>query len=225
MTFNIHRKMSDDDATLAAVGAEDADVVCLQEVTAAWVARLRARYAKQYPTMLFVPKENAGGLAILSHFPVEDHGIVPIPGGWHPGWIVHVLTPGGRVQVVMVHLRSLFNGDGDWISNYFATDSDHLWEMRAFMRRTTPDIPTIVAGDFNESPRGPAVQLLERHGFTNALPTFAPRQFTWYSRTMGLDMTIDHIMIGSRLAALDARAERRGRSDHLPVLAQVEMRN
>lgn len=223
MTFNVKNSRSSDASTVEAVGADDADVVCLQEVTAAWASVLRARYAKQYPTMLFAPKENAGGLAILSHFPVEDRGVIPVRGDWHPGWVVDVGTPGGHVQVVVVHLRSLFNGDRDWISNYLATGEDHLYEMRLFMGHAAPSVPTIVAGDFNESTGGAAVRLLEERGFTNVLPRFKPRQFTWYSRATGFDMTIDHIMVGDRLTALDGWAERRGRSDHLPVVARVEM--
>jgi endonuclease/exonuclease/phosphatase family metal-dependent hydrolase len=141
----------------------------------------------------------------------------------HPGWIVHVETPGGRVQVVHVHLRSLFNGTRDWISNYFATGGDHVWETRMFLERALPEMPTIVAGDFNESPKGDAVKLLEGRGFENVLPMFRPGQSTWSARSVGYEMTIDHVMVDRSFDPLNAWVERRGGSDHLPVIAHVAL--
>jgi endonuclease/exonuclease/phosphatase family metal-dependent hydrolase len=225
MTYNIHRDKSGDTRTVEAIGASDADVVCLQEVTAAWAETLRRRYAQQYPHMLMAPKENAGGLAVLSRHPLEDHGVVPLPGDLHPGWVVHVTLPDVRVQLIHVHLRSLFNGTRDWVSNYFATGSDHVSATRLFLERASPDLPTIVAGDFNESPDGDAVRLLEDRGFSNVLPMFKPGQFTWYGKSIGLDMTIDHVMIDRSFVPLDGWVERRGSSDHLPVVAHIELRN
>lgn len=224
MTYNIHRDRVDDASTVDAVGASDVDVVCLQEVTSAWAAALEKRYAGQYAYRLYAPKENAGGLAVLSHFPLEDQGVIPVPGDLHPGWVVGVDTPGGKVQLVAVHLRSLFNGTRDWVSNYFATGKDHVFEARLFMDRALPSIPTIVAGDFNESPEGDAVRLLEGRGFANVLPLFRPGQFTWQGKSIGLDMTIDHVMVDRSFDALNGWVERRGRSDHLPVIAHVELR-
>lgn len=225
MTYNVHRDRSNDASTVDAVGASNVDIVLLQEVTSAWEAAVRARWSEQYPHMLFAPKENAGGLAVLSHFPLEDLGVVPVPGDLHPGWVVHAVTPGGRVQVVHVHLRSLFNGTRDWVSNYFATGADHVYETRLFMDRAMPEMPTIVAGDFNEDPEGDAVRMLEGRGFTNVLPMFKPGQFTWYGRSIGLDMTIDHVMLDGSFEPLNAWVERRGESDHLPVIAHVELVN
>jgi vancomycin resistance protein VanJ len=231
MTYNIHRDRSNDPSTVAAVGAPDADVVCLQEVTRAWESALRGAYATKYPHMLFAPKENAGGLAVLSRFPLEDRGVVPVPGDLHPGWIVVADAPGGRVQLVHVHLRSMFNGTSDWVSNYFATEKDHLAELALFMDgaegakpAAEEKLPTVVLGDFNESPSGDTVKHLEGLGFRNALPLFRPGQYTWHSPSVGgmLDMTIDHVMFDDAFEPLSAWVDRRGRSDHLPVIARLE---
>jgi endonuclease/exonuclease/phosphatase (EEP) superfamily protein YafD len=225
MTYNVHRDRSDDASTLETVGAIGADIVCLQEITGAWVSALAARYADAYPYMLFAPKENAGGLAILSRFPVEDRGVLPVPGDWHPGWNVVVDTPAGRVQLLHVHLRSMFNGNSDWVSNYLNTHQDHIYEMELFWKTIVPELPTLVVGDFNESPRGEAVRWLEQRGFRNALPLFRPGQFTWRGRSVasGFDMTIDHIMFDDTFEPLRAWVEIRGRSDHYPVIAHLEV--
>jgi endonuclease/exonuclease/phosphatase family metal-dependent hydrolase len=226
MTYNVHRERSGDAPTVAAVGDVDADIACLQEVTAAWEQSLRARYAQKYPYMLFHPKENAGGVAMLSRYPLEDHGIMPFHGDWHPGWLVEVDTPGGHIQVLNVHLRSLFNGDRDWVSNYLSTSNDHLLELDSFMSKRATSLPTVVVGDFNESPDGDAVHTLEADGFRNALPLFHPGQYTWQGASVAkaLEMTIDHVLFDRSFEPLNARVYRWGNSDHLPVVADLEMR-
>jgi endonuclease/exonuclease/phosphatase family metal-dependent hydrolase len=222
MSFNVHKDRSNDATTISAIGGANADIVCLQEVTSAWESVIRARYESVYPHMLFAPKENAGGLAVLSKFPLIDRGVVPVPGNLHPGWVLETAPFGTRVQLLVVHLRSLFNGTSDWVSNYFNTDRDHVREMNLFLARVRDDIPTIVAGDFNESPKGDAVRILEDRGFLNALRAFHPEQYTWRGTVLNHKMTIDHIMVGQRFDVLDSWVGEKGRSDHLPVLVHLE---
>lgn len=224
-TYNIHRYKSADPSTQAAIGAANADIVCLQEVTNAWATVIRARYASQYPYMLFAPKENAGGLAVLSHFPLTDRGVMPVPGDLHPGWLLDVDAPGGRVQVLHVHLRSMFEGWKDPVRNYFNRGDDHVVEMNMFMGKAVEDVPLLVVGDFNEGVKGKTVRKLESEGYRNALPLYRPGQFTWHAPSVGnaLDMTIDHILFDDHFEPLSAWVENRGGSDHLPVIAHLEV--
>jgi endonuclease/exonuclease/phosphatase family metal-dependent hydrolase len=225
MTFNVHRGRANDESTIAAVGAADADIVCLQETTAEWERVIKERYKDQYAYMLFAPKENAGGLAVLSHFPIVDRGVMPVPGDWHPAWHVLVQTPGGPVQLLNVHLRSLFEGDGMFATNYVATGKDHVYEMSLFMEGVLADVPMLIAGDFNESPTGKAVEWLEARGFENALPVFKPDQSTWQGGSVAksLTMTIDHVMFDKAFQPLDAWVEPKSGSDHRPVVAWLEL--
>ena len=84
-------------------------------------------------------------------------------------------------------------------------------------------MPTIVAGDFNESPSGKAVRLLEDKGFTNVVPIYKPGEHTWHG-LLGHHMTIDHVMVDRSFGVLNGWVERRGSSDHSPVVAHVEVR-
>lgn len=224
-SYNVHRDRSNDRGTVDAVGGSDADVVCLQETTAAWVSALRERYAEAYPYMIFDPKENAGGLSVLSRFPLEDGELLEVPGDWHPAKVFVVKTPAGPVQVLHVHLRSLFNGNSNWVSNFVSAGRDHVWEMELFWPKLESDLPTLVVGDFNESPRGSAVRWLEARGFQNALPMFRPGQFTWRGPSVAstFDMTIDHVLFDESFVPLDAWVRRSGNSDHLPVVAHLEL--
>jgi endonuclease/exonuclease/phosphatase (EEP) superfamily protein YafD len=224
MTFNVHRDESGDRGTVEAVGAPNADIVCLQEPTAAWERVLRRRYATQYPYMVFKTDESAGGLAVLSRFPLQDRGVVTIS-DWHPALYVLVDTPAGRLQILNLHLRATFDGDHDVVSNFFDMDEDHMREVELFTQKLLPHVPAIVIGDFNEDPRGPALRWFEARGFRNALSELHPGQATWQGRSVlaSFRMSLDHVLYTEPLVLVDANVAPPGRSDHLPVLARFEV--
>lgn len=225
MTFNVHRDEAADAGTVSAIGEPDADIVCLQEITPAWERAVRARYATQYPYMVIAPQTDAGGLAVLSRFPLEDHGILRFQADWHPAMRVVAQTPAGRVQLVHVHLRSMFEGRSNPLASFVKRSGDHVSEIRTYMEKAEPGIPTVVAGDFNENHTGKAVRWLEARGFQNALRLYRPRQHTWRGRTITrpVKMTIDHVLFDESFEPLDAWVARRGASDHYPVLAHLEV--
>jgi endonuclease/exonuclease/phosphatase (EEP) superfamily protein YafD len=128
------------------------------------------------------------------------------------------------VQVLNVHLRSLFSAESGVLQSYLSTSADHVREIRDFTSRGNDDMSNIVLGDFNEDPDGDAIRYLEGLGFENALPAFHPGQPTWRFRSVGgqLEKTFDHILYDESLRPLNAWVEPLGRSDHLPVLAHFE---
>src|SRR5689334_8410614 len=105
-TYNLNNDEGGDVGTLAAIGMANADVICLQEVTATWQAVIEPRYDAAYPHHMF-KSENDGpaGLGILSRFPVRDGGWHAGPNGWHPAWHYLVDTPHGTFKILSVHLR------------------------------------------------------------------------------------------------------------------------
>ncbi|HEX2880589.1 MAG TPA: endonuclease/exonuclease/phosphatase family protein [Polyangiaceae bacterium] len=211
-------------SSLEAVGAADADLVCLQEVTPDWEVALRARYGAKYPYMLFHTDGGAAGLAALSRFPLTDLGLREGPGGWHPAWHFLAENPGDTLQVINVHLRSLLSGDGNPVQSYLSTGSDHLRQIESFTADSDAQLSTIVLGDFNEDPDGSAVRYLERLGFQNALPLYHPGQPTWRYGSVGdqLSKTFDHILFDQSLRSLNSWVVQQGASDHLPVVAHLE---
>jgi endonuclease/exonuclease/phosphatase family metal-dependent hydrolase len=228
MTYNVNLPHLAS-ATIDAIGAPNADVVCLQEVGADWRKIIEPRYASQYPNMMFATNETEGGLAMLSRYPIHDRGLIALPGNaaqWHPGSVVDVDTPGGTIEIVNVHLRAIFEGNSNPITNYFDRGSDHIQELSTFFGHTNASMPIVVAGDFNEGPTGDGVKSLESRGFLNVLPAFHPGQFTWRSNSVGAaaELTEDYLFFDGRFDPLDAWVARIGGSDHLPVLAHVQLR-
>lgn len=226
VSFNVDLKKYNDSETIEAVGKTEADVVVLQEVNDGWRAVLEERYAEDYPYRAYHGRAS-GGLAVLSRYPFEDRGVVAGVDGWHPAWHVLVDTAIGPVQFLVVHLKPPYS-KREGISGYFGADEAHLREVQSFSESCEEGYPTLVMGDFNESPGGAALSFLENRGFDNILPQFRPGQETWrYERSLynqAVD-TLDHILYQpSELDPLNAYVRYYGNSDHLPVVAIFEKR-
>jgi len=225
-TFNVLFEASGDAATLEAIAQADADVVCLQELNEPWVAALARRYARAYPYRWFHAAGGSRGLGVMSRFPLEQGALLPpAPRGFHRALIAYAHTPLGRVQLLVVHLRSYRAGRGGLLASVTSVAEDHELELQAFTSQLRPG-PTLVAGDFNEGPDGRALRWLERRGFANALPAFHPGQPTWRGRSIAgqLDLGLDHILYDRSFEPLDARVVSAGHSDHLPVVAVLRSR-
>lgn len=224
-TYNLNNDDAADPVTLMTIGEPGADIVCLQEITAAWRDAIDARYAAVYPHRMFKidPGGGAAGLGILSRFPIRDGGWQEGP--WHPAWNYVVDTPSGSIAVLNTHLRNATGQNGNTIQSYLRTDEDHLYEIKVFTAQCTKVMPSLILGDFNEGTSGAAVRYLEQDGFQNILPLYHPGQPTWrYKATVGgqFEQTLDHILFDSSFEPLNAWVVNGGGSDHLPVVAHLQ---
>ena len=224
MTYNINYGLEGDENTLEAIRSGGADIVLLQETTDGWEEALRKEFKQDYPHMKFRHCCGAGGLAILSRYELEEKDYIPSPSGWFPAWRMIVDSPLGRLQLLNVHLHPPISEKGGIVSGYLMTPKVRLQEIESFYGYLDTQMPTIVAGDFNESGKGRAVSLLEEKGFATALPEFQAGKATWrwHTRVGKISMQLDHIMYSEHLTPLSARVIEEGRSDHLPVMAVFE---
>lgn len=223
-TYNVYDHKATDPATIDAIGQLDAEIIALQEVTPAAEPVIRERYKERYPNMLFYPSGSAG-LGFLSSYPITDRGLTPGVNGWHPAWHVWVGTPAGALEVLVVHLRAPQGRGLENLQSIAATPDDHRTEIATYSGKNTGDMPVVVLGDFNEGVDGAAVEYLEARGFQNALPLYRPGQFTWRHKSVGgqFTQTIDHILFDGHMASLNAYVRTIGASDHLPVIAHLEV--
>jgi len=228
-TYNVLDTIEGDVATLETIGATHADIICLEEVTAEWERVIRERYAADYPFMVFYARGGASGLGVLSKQRLIEEAYFEAPNNWHPAWSVLAETPAGWLNLLTVHLRSLYSGTGGVVSDYVNWGSDHVYEIQSVLmsseaRPIPASLPRMVLGDFNEESNGDAVQHLESLGFSDVLPLFRPGQFTWRSRSLGnqFNEALDHILYDEAVAPLNAYVVNAGNSDHIPVVAHFE---
>ena len=85
VSYNVEFSKYGSSSTVAAVGAADADIVCLQETGGNWEPALHAAYSKRYTYELHYPDGHpTGAMTVLSRYPVTDLGVQDAPSGWHP---------------------------------------------------------------------------------------------------------------------------------------------
>lgn len=223
MTYNVNFGIPGDEPTLAAIARGDADVVFLQEINAAWERELRARFARAYPHVAFYPRGGAGGLAILSRWPLGEQLLVPPAGdGWFPALRLVIASPIGPVQALVVHLRPPVSDGGSFITGHFTSPAIHKQEIERFCQTLDRRLPTVVVGDFNEENDGSAIVYLAGpdHRMKSGLPEYAPDRPTWHWTTSvgTFERQLDHIVYDVRLKPLSVEVMNAGNSDHLPVV-------
>jgi vancomycin resistance protein VanJ len=225
MTYNINWGGYRADLSAKAILDSGADIVCLQETTPGWEEYLRPRFAARYPHMIFRHGRGAGGMAVLSRWPVREVARATPPAGWFFGWVLRADTPAGEVQLLAVHLKpALSDTGGVSLGAYFAASGRHRKEIEFLHALLEKARPTLVMGDFNEDDGGDAVEWLAAQGFTDALREFDPRSDTWRwpTRLWTFSDRFDHLLYSPELFCCRAAVLRAGASDHLPVVGVFE---
>lgn len=224
-TFNPNFGLAGDRETLDAMAATNADLVVLQESNEDWALAIAGAHRGRFPHMAFRHPDGrpAGGLGVLSRWPLEILGESPSDGGFFVAWRLLVYTPRGPVQVLDVHLRPQVTDEGSFVLGRFTTGPLREREMRAHLTTLDPSLPTIVLGDFNEED-GAALALVRAEGLRDAAAEHAPGVPTWRWPVgpVTLRQTFDHVLFSTRdFECLDAYVLDAGRSDHQPVIAHL----
>jgi endonuclease/exonuclease/phosphatase (EEP) superfamily protein YafD len=224
MTWNVNYGLLPDAGAIALLQNADVDVVLLQETTPAWHRALKRELRGTFTYQRHHVHDAAGGLSVLSRYPIKADELIANAISWFPAQRTVIATPSGRVQTLNVHLRPPFDDDGNIVTGYFTTKSIRGDEVDNFTGFLDPDLPAIVAGDFNEAD-GQAVARLEANGFDGALQRFDGSATTWrwpLPVAGEITGTLDHVFVDARLQTVDAWVLYDGESDHFPVVAWVQ---
>lgn len=222
LTWNVHSAVGTDGARsieriAEVIAALAPDVACLQELD---VARPRSGFVDQ-PSALALrlgmqplfgaamrDGEASYGNAILSRLPLLQPKVTPLPGMRfsEPRTAVAatVHTAFGAVRVVTCHLSL-------WLP-------DRRRQAPVLAQAVDPEIPTIMAGDFNELPGWGTLAHLAACGLRRAdssatFPAHRPL------------LALDHVLADRRLELeLEAPEASLVASDHLPVVVRIRAR-
>jgi endonuclease/exonuclease/phosphatase (EEP) superfamily protein YafD len=231
MTYNVNYANPDPGSALEAIARADVDIVLLQEITSEWRRLLAERLSKQYPHAVYrIHTRAAGGLAVLSKLPISAEELLPSPErGWFPAQRLVIEAGWGALQILHVHLRPAIDG-GSWVRGFMTTPPLRRREIETYWKHVVKDVPTLVAGDFNEAPTtGSALDFLAQHGLSRVEtkgPTTWRYQVTSQGQTSDLiKLDIDYVLVDQMLIARDGIVVDEGRSDHRPVIVTIEPRD
>ncbi|WP_265519839.1 endonuclease/exonuclease/phosphatase family protein [Nitratireductor luteus] len=235
LTYNVHscrgvdRRV--DPARIASVIAKaDADIIALQEVD---VGRQRSGGDDQARMIAhalevqsyFHPALHLGeekyGDAILTRLPLEVLKAGPLPSVGEPRGALLAKVRMGRKDLLVAntHLGLRRRERMRQIETLLGPDWLEQPEIR--------DLPTIFLGDFNAGPRSPLYRLVTR-SFRDAQPVGQGRRRATFPARWPL-FRIDHVFVRNGLVSRGTEvltgSSPRMASDHLPVVATLELRD
>ena len=221
MTFNVLYDATEWRKTLDVIGSESADIVCVQEVTMPFVTAFEARYASTWPYRQFESRTGTWGIGLASKHPLRDVEVFEQKPHRMPAMEAVTTIGGQEVRVVCVHLfppGAKRDPGAGLMKTMRANAGLRTEQAEALVTRLQHDKrPVLLLGDFNERPKGKAMDVLARAGFRNACrrcgSTWPGPASSWPAIAQ-----VDHILVRD-LAAVDARVVKGGGSDHYPVTA------
>jgi endonuclease/exonuclease/phosphatase (EEP) superfamily protein YafD len=225
MTYNVNFGISGDPDAVELVRKEAPELLFLQETNPGWETAFGSALGDDYPEMRFRHAPAAGGMGVLSKWPiVEDEPIPPPERGWFGAWRLVFDGPAGKLQALDVHLHPQLSESGS-VTGVLTTQTIRRAEIDEYLDHLDPALPTLIAGDFNEGRRGAALALLRGRGYESALYEAHGSQATWHWPTSvgTLSAQFDHVAHRTELELLDARVVPGGRSDHQPVVAVFQL--
>jgi endonuclease/exonuclease/phosphatase family metal-dependent hydrolase len=239
LSYNVNYRLTETDRprppgeVVAAIRDADADLVCLQETNPEWERLLRDGLGDRYGHWAIEHDAHpAGGMMVLARRPIRKLAVARSDAGYWPALLVEADTPAGPVHLLNVHLLPGVHRDGSISFGNLAIlgkrHHDEIVDVFAGCRLAPrPDVPLIVAGDFNEEPTGWACRWLTDGGLCNAMSRFNPDAPTWrWPTRAGAELTarLDHIFHCEKLTCESADVVESPASDHRPVIARFRAR-
>lgn len=212
--------------TCEAIRDTAGDIVLVQESTLFWQQYFKKEFAERYPYQLFKSQDHAGGFSVLSRFPVTTLHYQHSHIGWHPAWILRVNSPYGVIQVANIHLNPPLISEKKphfALVPYFYTPQKRLKEIKYYLKLLKPNIPTVLAGDFNEDNNGWVTQFLNQNGFRDTRIKENQNEMTWHWSLgfIPFKRRLDHIFVNNFLSIMHSQVIYSGDSDHYPLEADL----
>ena len=213
VTANVQFSNEDHDAFLAWLDAHPADLVVVQEVTAAWAQVLVPRPA--YPHYELLSREDPYGIAVLSRWPLESVSQVDLAGDGLPSLAGLVQVNGQPVRFFALHTH--------WpVLPELARARDASLQAAARLARSE-SVPVVLLGDLNLTPDAPAFhRLVDESGLRDVMQGRGWRP-TWLAGFWPLALRIDHVFASPGLCVEQAEVGPDVGSDHRPVFARLAL--
>jgi vancomycin resistance protein VanJ len=225
MTWNVNRLNRGIPAIVETIMREKPDIVCLEEVREMPTLQQSAALQRAFPDWEMVRGDD---VAILSRYPITRHVPHTIANTERVILEARLDIQGTPITVIATHYVTGI--DGRSLTDSYFSRHEYLQQsssIRATQTRSLLDIaghagtPVLIAGDFNTPPRG-----IIYHTITSRYQdAFRVAGFgTGYTFPASLPlMRIDHIFASQNLRIVHCARIKSPASDHLPLVADVQL--
>ena len=208
---------------------EDPDIICFQEFK-----RSHARLLKQYTHQYLSPLQRGKTTqSIYSKYPIIGSGSLDFPRSSNNAIYVDVVFKKDTLRIYNIHLqsyqvtsfRSLLKKQGgtDLLNRLSLTAAKHREQAEILQaHRETSPYPSIICGDFNQTPYSPSFQRIKE----GMLDSYLEKGWGWgttFIRSV-ISARIDFILADSdAFEVLEHRNYDIRYSDHLPIMARLNL--
>lgn len=237
MTWNVLSSQGGVEKVAGEIRAQKPDIVCLQEtlgrrgIVADRTPKLLARFPNWHAA-------RAGDVTILSRWPIQNERRYPLPKSTRSVLALTCQTPGGPLDVIVAHISTSARGSRfggrkpgslrrviETASLVHETAETRLGQLptidRALEDSKRSGRPYLLAGDFNNPPRGG----FNRHLKARLTDAFAQggfgSGFTFPAKFAV--MRIDYLWLGRGVRARRCFTVPTNASDHRATVADVEV--
>lgn len=220
LTSNLRLGLGDTSEVTRVAERGDADVVVLEEVTPAALARLGELRAA-LPHVAGAPFEGARGTMVFSRYPLTEVSQLKVFQGT---WVMHVDAP-TPFWLVAVHTSQPQKSIALWRSDHRSL----LWNTTLATRKG----PVVMAGDFNATLDHRPLRDLMGLGLSDAArqsnagwqPTWPSADDADHGLPFGLGvMAIDHVLVSKQFSVISTQTFSVQGSDHRALLAHLATR-
>ncbi len=159
LTYNALYHNTEVERTVAAIRANDADLVAIQELSEAGMHAIQAELSTDYPYQILAPAESTGGMGLLSRYPLTplhptDFAFPQLSGWVGQPQLAMLNYHGQQVLVLNIHAHSTSLGYGGPLRFSPAEMEQSVRQREAQMHalaafaRSRPE-PLLMLGDFN----------------------------------------------------------------------------
>lgn len=230
MSFNVLYDSTEIEKSLDAIEQNEADVLCLRELSSHFLKAFEKRMAKKYPYRFMRPKQSGTwGAGIASRFKLSNSVVFEQKPHRLPAVESTVTTSQGRFHFACLHLMPPVakHRKSDGFLESIGENAELRKKQSEFIaaRYAALSGPVVIAGDMNESSGEAALETFSKAGFQRSCE--APVQdcgatFPGAASRLPALFEIDHIL-GRKVKFQTAGVLKAGGSDHYPIYATFEL--
>ncbi len=213
VTANVRYRNADRRLFLDWLESHPADLVVVQELTAAWAEELTRLAA--YPHRELLVREDPYGIGVLSKWPLASTERVDFAGDGLPSLVGRLQIGGEDLTFVGLHTH--------WpVLPRLARARDESLRGAAKRVRGEPDA-RIVLGDLNLTAYSPAFARFTREAGLHDAVNGYRWQPTWQAGFWPLALRIDHVLVSAGVCVERVEVGTSIGSDHRPVIARLRL--
>jgi endonuclease/exonuclease/phosphatase (EEP) superfamily protein YafD len=214
LSFNVRTSNKNKQAVVGYIKDSKPDFAFVMETDAQWVEALKT-LENRYPYRVYQPEPNNFGLSFLSKYKIADYRIERFEVG--------VATIIAYVEIEGTLLRVIGTHSVPPIGKINSRQRDHQLSQVVELINSKPNIPTVIAGDFNASNWSHAFKSLKHQAkLTESSAGGFGIQTTRKSSSILFAIPIDHVLGNHQIRFFGKKVSAALGSDHNPL--RVEFR-